>query len=328
MIYILHGEDDFTIKETLLGIKQDCGGDLLGESNVTVFNGEEISANELTAACNTISFLSPKRLVIVEGLLGQFERKGKKGRGKSKTPELKEWESFAESDMPESTVLVLVENKISKKNPIFVKLAPIAEIKECDPLDPRGKNLPKWIRSRVKKNNGEISPKALRVLIDLIGNNLWILSSEIDKLCLYAEGRVIEENDINLLVGYARESNVFQMVDAIVQRRLGAASRLMHLQLSEGSAPPYLLYMITRQFRLLVQVKSLMGKKMPPSKIGNRIGITSEYVLGKTLDQARAYPSGRIEDTYKRLLAADLSIKTGKLEGELALDLLLTDLCK
>ena len=328
MIYILQGEDDFTIKETLSRIKEDCGGDLLGESNVTVFNGTKVGANELMAACNTISFLSPKRLIIVEGLLGRFEQKGKRGRGKNKSPELKEWEPLSESVMPESTILVLIENKLSKTNPLLKKLTPVAEVKECTPLDLRGKDLPNWLRTRIKKNGGEISPKALRLLIDLIGNNLWILSNEIDKLCLYAEGRVIEEDDINLLVGYVRESNIFQMVDAIVQRRLGTASRLMHLQLNEGSAPPYLLYMITRQFRLLIQVKALMEQKVPTSKIGNRIGVTSEYVLGKTLDQARGYPSRKLEETYKKLLITDLSIKTGRLEGELAMDLLLADLCK
>ncbi len=326
MFYIIYGEDDFTIKDTLARIKADCGGTDLGEANTSLLDGNRVSFDELMMACNTISFLAPKRLVIVEGLLGTFEKKGKKGKGKSKSPELKQWESLAKLTMPETTVLVLTEGKIGKTNPLFKKLSPIAEVKECVPL--KGVQLHNWVQSRIAANNSEISPRAMHLLTDLIGNNLWILANEIDKLCLHAGDQQIGEKDINLLVSYARESNVFHMVDAIVQRRLGTASRLAHQLMNEGSAPPYLLFMITRQFRLLTQAKGLQAQKTPPGQIGSKIGVTSDFVLKKTLEQARGYSGDRLQETYSKLLKTDISIKTGLMEGEVALDLLITDLCR
>ncbi|MDD5093912.1 MAG: DNA polymerase III subunit delta [Dehalococcoidia bacterium] len=327
MPHILYGEDDFSIKASLARIKADSGGSELGESNTTVFDGSKVHLAQLLAACNTISFLAPKRLIIVEGLLSRLEQGAKRRGGKPSAPESKDWLTLAEHvpTMPESTVLVLIDGELNKTNPLLKKLAPVATIKEY--RSPKGAELQDWARSRVADNGGKISPQALRLMTDLIGSNLWILSSEIDKLCLYAGKRSIELADITALVSYIKESNVFTMVDAIVQRRLGIASRMMHQLLDEGAAPPYLLYMITRQFRLLVQAKRLLAQNVPSSAIGSKMGLTSAFVLEKTLDQAREYSIDRLEKTYRRLLDTDLSIKKGVLEGELALDLLVTDLC-
>ncbi|MCL0058570.1 DNA polymerase III subunit delta [Dehalococcoidia bacterium] len=326
MLYILYGEDNFSIRESLAKIKADCGGAELGESNRILLEGDKVSLNELVSICNTMSFLSPKRMVIVDGLLARFEPKGKR-RGGDQPSQLKDWSALAGHvvNMPQTTVLVLVDGKLSRANPLLKKLSPLAKVREYMP--PKGTELQNWIRARVAGNKCKISPPALRLLTDLIGSNLWILSNEIDKLCVHAgEGR-IEEADINSLVSYARESNVFEMVDAIVQRRLAVACRLIHQLLDEGSAPPYLLYMMTRQFRLLVQARRLMAQGLPSSAIGAKIGETRDWILEKVLRQARGYSLERLEESYRRLLQTDLSIKTGTVDGAVALDLLITDLC-
>ncbi len=329
MIHILFGEDDFTIKEKLMLIKSDSGGAELGEANTDVFDGSKITPDELINACCTISFLSPKRMVVVEGLLGRFEQKGKKGKGKNKPPELKQWESLATIAMPESTVLVLVDGNLKKTNPLFKKLASVAEVKECIPFEIKGKDLPDWICARVKSNNGDISPRSVGLLINFIGNNLWVLSSEIDKLCLYAHGRQIEESDVNLLVSSVRDLNIFHLTDAIVQRNQKLASKMLHEHLAEGAAPAYLLFMITNEFRLLIQAKILsVAGRLPAKEIGPKIGEFKEWKVEKMLREAKGYDVPRLEQTYRRLLDTDISIKTGRVDGETALDLLIADLCK
>jgi len=326
LLYILYGEDSFSIRESLTKIKADCGGAQLGESNTLLIEGDKVILDELVSICNTMSFLAPKRLVIVEGLLARFEPGGKR-RGGDQSPGLKEWSALAGhvGNMPESTVLVLVDGKLSRANPLLKKLSPLANVRDYIP--PKEMELQNWIRTRVAGSGCEISPSALRLLTDLIGNNLWILSNEIDKLCMHAGGGRIEEDGVNSLVSYARESNIFAMVDAIVQRRLGKGFQLIHQLLDEGAAPPYLLYMMTRQFRLLVQARRLLAQGLPASAIGAKIGETTDWRLEKVLRQARGYSLDRLEESYRRLLHTDLSIKTGTVDGAVALDLLITDLC-
>ena len=120
------------------------------------------------------------------------------------------------------------------------------------------------------------------------------------------------------------------MVDAILERRPATATRLLHQLEDEGDAPPYLLFMITRQFRLVIQAKDLLQRKCKAFDIGNRLGLASEYTRKKTIDQARQHSMTRLKDIYGQLLDTDVAIKTGRYKGdkgELALDLLITELC-
>jgi len=328
LIYIFHGADEFAIRDLIRKIKAECSDGELGETATTVLDGGKVTIDELFAACHTVSFFSPKRLVIVEGLLSRFEKKEKRGKGKDKTNDLKDWDGLVKLDLPDSSVLVLADGLLKKTNPMLKKLAPRADVKECVPLDVRGADLPKWIASRSKAMGCEISPKAVRLLIDLIGNDLWILSSEIDKLSIHASESRIEENDINLLVSYAREANIFHMVDAVIQGRREVAVRLLHQLLSEGAAPAYLLHMIISEFRLLVQVKQHNGRGVSARVVGNKIGESKDWKVEKLMRSAGRYSSQKLEGIYHRLLETDISIKTGKCDGELALDLLINDLCK
>jgi len=328
LIYIFHGADEFTIRDLIRKIKAECSDGEFGEAAATVLDGGKVTIDELLVACHTVSFFSPKRLVIVEGLLSRFEKKEKRGKGKDKTNDLKDWDGLVKLDLPDSSVLVLSDGLLKKTNPMLKKLAPFADVKECVPLDVRGADLPKWIASRSKAMGCEISPKAVRLLIDLIGNDLWILSNEIDKLCIHASGSRIEESDINLLVSYAREANIFHMVDAVVQGRREMAARLLHQLMDEGAAPAYLLHMITHEFRLLIQVKQHSGRGVSVNTVGSKIGESKDWKVEKLMRSAGRYSSQRLEGIYHRLLETDVSIKTGKCEGELALDLLINDLCK
>jgi len=129
------------------------------------------------------------------------------------------------------------------------------------------------------------------------------------------------------VVSYAREASVFSMVDALVEGRASRAATLIHQLLQEGVTAPYLLVMITRQLRLLLQAKELSLKGMAVSEIKKRLGLASDYTLTKALEQSKRYSMRRLEQVYRKLLETDLSIKRGIWKGELALDLLVAELC-
>ena len=325
MLYIFHGEDDFSRNEALTELKQEVAAEELGLANIAILEGQKLSLNELITTCDTIPFLAAKRLVIVEGLLSRFEQKD---RRRGLRPELGEWGALKGhiATMPPSTVLVLVDGKLGRDNPLLKELAPKAKVREFPPI--RGAALHEWIWSRVREDGGDISPPALRLLANLVGENLWILGAEIDKLCLYARGRRIEENDVQLLVSYVREANIFAMVDAIIQRRLAVASQLLHQFIDEGAAPSYLLFMITRQFRLLVRAKELSSQRLPTAELIGRAGVPSEHLWQRVMEQAQGYSLEQLQQIYQKLLDTDLSIKRGRLKGGLALDLLLAELCQ
>jgi len=334
MVYILFGEDDFSLREELEEIKKGLGDEEFLPSNTTLLDGQRLRPDELMAVCNSLPFLAQKRLVIVQGLLSRFERdsRGRSADGSSLNTEPREedarWWALGEhvEAMPPSTVLVLLDGRLGRDNRLLRRLSPKATVKEFPSL--RGGRLRNWIRVRVGEAGSSISPSATSLLVDPIGSNLWILSSEIEKLCLWAGQRRIEERDVRQLVSHAREASVFAMVDAIVEGKMASAVQLLHQLLDEGAAAPYLLVMITRQFRLLLQAKELSPRGLSRTEIRNRLGLSSEYAFRKTLEQAQHYSLGRLQLVYPKLLETDVSIKTGKWGGELALDLLIAELCR
>ena len=315
MLYILFGADDFSIREELKNIEAGLGEGELLATNTTIFDGRQLGLGQLTDVCYAMPFLGFHRLVIVEGLLARFEQSAG------------DWLGLKDlvSGMPQTTVLVLIDGQLKKDNPLLRELRPLASVKEFRRL--RGVVLRRWIEGRVSKGGGTISPQALRLLAALVGENLWVLASEIEKLLLYASGRRIEEEDVKRVVSYAREASVFTMVDALIEGRASTAARLLHQLLEEGATAPYLLVMITRQLRLLLQARELVLSGVSASSIRDRLGLASEYTLTKALEQSKRYSMKRLEQVYGKLLETDVAIKRGVWKGQLALDLLIAELC-
>ena len=327
MLYILHGQDDFSLNQALEKIKADLGDRETVATNTTRLEGQHLTLAQLRNQCDTAPFLSLHRLVIVDGLLGRFEEKQSRPRsGKVRSRNgLGEWEGLDAhiEQMPDTTVLVLVDGELKNINPLLKKLSPLAEVRGFPLL--RGKDLKAWIRQRVRHEGGDISPQAVNLLAELIGGNLWAMDGEIRKLRIYSQERPISEDDVRQLVSCIQEANIFALVDAVAERRTELAQRILHRLYDEGAEPIHILGMITRQFRLIAQAREL-AKGLSRLQIQNMLGLKQSYVADKTLGQAKLYDFEGVKRAYGKLLEADLAIKTGKYSDKLALELLVTEL--
>ncbi len=327
MLYILHGQDDFSLYQTIERIKTDLGNSEMLAVNTIKLDGEHLTLNELRSNCDIVPFLSSQRLVTVKGLLGRFESGQRKSRfSKSNTKsanKLGKWQEMASyiKQIPETTVLVLIDGKISGNNPLLKNLSPIAKV-EAFPLL-RGKRLKTWIQQRVINEKGSITFQAIDLLAELIGGNLWALNSEIQKLLLYTQERTIDEDDVRQLVSHVQEASIFPLVDAILEGQAKTAPRLLHQLYQAGASPTYIITMITRQFRLIALGKELgdLSRQQVQAKLG-----LADYSLDKTLNQAKLYNLEQVREAYGKLLEADLAIKTGKYNDQLAVELLVTEL--
>jgi DNA polymerase-3 subunit delta len=327
MFYILYGLDDFSLNQAVENIKAGLGDREMVATNTTSLEGKNLTLSELRNKCDAAPFLSSHRLVIVDGLLGRFEVKQSRprsGRGKSGNG-LGEWEGLASyiEQIPETTVLVLVDEDVKGHNHLLKKLSQLAEVRTFPLL--RGRDLKAWIQQRVKEEGGDITPKAVDLLAELIGGDLWAMNGEIQKLLLYSQERPISEDDVRQLVSHVQEANIFALVDAVAEGRTELAQRILHRLYRDGVAPTYILVMITRQFRLIAQAKDL-GPGLSHLQIQDRLGLKQSYVVDKTLGQAKLYDFEGVKRAYDKLLETDLAIKTGTYSDKLALELLVTEL--
>lgn len=326
MLHVLIGEDEYSIHQSLEEIKRGIGDPGALMANTTVLDGQ-VKLDQLRAVSETVPFLAEKRLVICEGMLARFEPGGKTGRKKAPPADRQE-ECRAVADavsrVPDFTELVLLDGRIGSRNPLLRELSAVTRVRSF-PLLKEAK-LRQWIERRVTGAGGSIAPRAVDMLVRFVGGNLWVMANEVDKLVLFARGRRIEEGDIREVVSYAQEANVFAMVDAILEAKTGIAQKLLQQMLNQGAVPAYLLVMLSRQVQLMVRVRELRGQGKSRNDIQHKLGLTSDFVLHKVWEQADRYSPARLRKVYHKLLEADLSIKTGKYDGELALDILVAEL--
>jgi DNA polymerase-3 subunit delta len=339
MFYIIYGDDNYRCHEALSDIKAGLGSPDMVSVNTTTLDGRKLTARELSEVCDVVPFMSPARLVIVDGLLKRFQAGEKQSRSNGNgngngdeggSPALKEWQNIAAyiKTMPQTTTLVLFETDLDAKtsNPLLKALTPIAD-KALQLNEIKGKELTGWIRAYTVNNGGKMSVSAVNLLADYIGGDLWSLAGEINKLITFCIGREITENDVKEITSFAREENIFALVDAVLEGRIKEAQHMLHRMLTYGTAPQQILAMIERQMVILLRVKD-MGQDVPMQEIKERLGLHPRYPLDKTLKQARAFNIARLRKAFHCLLDTDVAIKTGRYEDDLALDLMVIELCK
>ena len=324
MFYVFHGPDELSRTEALNGLKDQMGDPSLADLNTTILDGDSLTLGELQQVCDSLPFMSDRRLVIVHNYLTRLGGGGRKGGAGKSLDALVDYLPT----MPDSTRLIFVEkDTLSKGHPVL-KLAEKDEKGHVHTFGGPGRGeLTGWIRQRVESKGATIERPAADALAIAVGDDLRLLDSEIEKLIVYAgDDRPITTDDVDLLVPYAGTANVFAMVDAIGRRDGRTALHLLHKLLDENAAPLYLLSMIVRQFRILIQVKELSAQGLAASTIAKRAGL-HPFVAEKAQRQAMNFSMGQLEVIYARLLETDLAIKTGRMEDVLALDTLVAALC-
>lgn len=331
MLWILLGEDEFSIRQELDAIKRELGDADMLEANTVTLEGQPLTPDEMRNACMALPFLAEKRLVVVNGLLERFENNrggGKRRKKAEKTGQAADHELFAAciSQVPESTVLVLADAGAKNSNPLLAAVSGNAKVKQFPRL--RGEKLKQWIRQRVSAEGASIAPEAVDVLAGLVGGDLWQMANEINKLVFYAADRRIERTDVDLVASHSQEANIFAMLDAIFEFKAGTAEQLLFKLLQNGAAPAYLMTMLARQVQLIIRARAMLARRYSEVEIQRRLGISAEFALRRTLAQANRFSSRRLETMYHKLLETDVAIKTGRREAEVALTLLVAEMCQ
>ncbi len=326
MIYFFHGDDSFSASEALATLAKAVGSDDVREANVSQLEGGSFNLAAFGTAAMVVPFLADRRLVVVRGLLASLDtptggRRGRKpaARGDALGPAAGLPALLGQ--LPETTDVVFIEVKVGRGNVLLAEIEALGtqqvQIRDFPAL--RREPLVRWVRERAAAKGATIDSAAVELLVELVGGNLWAMDNELEKLAIYRMGETIEAVDVGALVSGARETTVFELVDALMEGRAEAAMLKMEALLQEGAGGPYLLSMIARQARMLALAHELDRERVPQGEWGGRLGTTSDFVVRKTAEQARRFPFASVRLLYGLLVEADLAMKTGEATEEIAL---------
>lgn len=266
-----------------------------GEIAVDRFRGEELTTQQLVDSITTSPFLTQKRLVIVRRLMPNKQ--------------LAESIEYIVSSIADTTDLVLIEDRLDTRSKATAVLKKLIDTREFNQLDTE--NLYNWILDYAKTKNVSISYNNAVYLVDRVGPNQQLLSSELNKLALYSAN--ISKESIDKLTAYSPSSSIFAMLDALFSGNLKKALLLYDEQIQQGMDARAILGMIIWQLHSLAIVVS--AGNIAGSDIVAKSKL-SPFVVRKNQVVAKKINKKRLIDIYNKVLQADRLIKTNKSKPE------------
>lgn len=248
-VYLIVGEDALKRDTVMKRLRARLAklGDL--SFNSDEFNGETALGGDIVAACNTVPFASPVRLVEVRGA-----DKLKKADAEALVTYL---------DAPnETTVLALVAEKLAKNTRLYKAVAKLGKtaVIDCAPL--KRYELPKTVRALAVGHGVTLTEGAANVLVDLVGEDTVHLDNELKKIALAHRGSdAVNEHEIMGLVSRTAEVKPWEFVDAFAAR--DTRKCLLYLGRMDSVSPHALLAMCTTRLRELVCARSLAERGNP-----------------------------------------------------------------
>jgi DNA polymerase-3 subunit delta len=324
-LYLVTGKEEFLREEFVGQLKALMRKLPLGEHNIDEL-GPGSSTTDVIAACDVVPFLCEKRMIIARGVTSQAGRsraRARRAAAEAPATPLDHLVGYV-PQLPPSTHLVLVEEDAGALQALAAA-RPDAVRRDFPRL--RDDALPRWIMERASKQQARISPRAAAELAQLIGSDLRALDSELAKLDSYVDrDAIIEVEEVRALVAGAGP-DIFAFHDAVAERRPATALAAAHSLMERGDDPAELLAQLAALVRRLLVVKELAGDRRPLSREAPAFGVTSSpYLLQKLQRQAARLPVADLERAYELLSSADLAIKTGRMDPELVVELVVATL--
>ena len=302
-IYLLYGEEDYLKRMYRDNLKKAVLKDS-DEMNYSYYEGNSIDIKEVRNISDTLPFFSDYRIVVIENS-GLFKSSN----------------DFADylPIMPDSTIILFVEKEIDKRNKLYKyvnKNGITVEMNQMNEHDTKS-----FVGMILKQNNKIIKEKTAEYLLQHIENSMSNIKNELDKLIAYTYGREeITIEDIDEICSVQITGRIFQMIDAVADSNINKTMALYHdlLQLREN--PMSILYLLTRHFNILLQVKSLNNASK--SVIASKVGVPP-FAAGKYMSQAKRFNPDSLKEMLDKCIETEYRFKRGMTGDQIGVELLL-----
>lgn len=304
-IYLLYGAEEYLKVQYKNKLKAAMIGDG-DEMNFSYFEGKDVEVNKVIEIADTLPFFSDRRLIIIQDS-GLFKSSN----------------TLADyiPNIPSSTHIVFVEKEVDKRNRLYKAVKEVGTIAEFNGVDEA--TLIKWVAITLKHNNKQISSRDVSYLLNKTGTNMENISTELEKLICYAMDRdVITANDIDEICTIQLTNKIFDMVNAIGNKNQGLALHLYYDLLALKEKPMSILFLITRQFNILLQVRELAKNRFDNATIAKKVGIPP-FAVNKYIAQCRNFTRATLVEALQMSTDIEERVKTGRLIDKIGVELLI-----
>ena len=325
-IEIVWGENDYLKKEYLNSlISKYTSPDQESFSQVSYCNGKSASIEELQTTLMTVPFFTEFHLVIIYNLFERFKNLANNTSKQTKNANHKDWDQIVAllTNLPNQKTIVLVEDLYPENKIVQKEIHEFIDSKEFKTI--AYLELENWISKKLLDNGKKISNRNARLIADYVGNDMWTLSNEIEKIINYCQDESLEEEHLEILINNPKEMKIFKLVDLLLDENIAVSFRNIPSIFESGYSTQYLLSMLSRQMRLLIIAKQLSSMNSSKTIYKDKLGIYSDYVIDNIISQVGNRDMDVLLKLYEKISELDIAIKTGAINENIVFDNLISN---
>ena len=310
-VLLLHGDERFLVDEKARATLAGWTPDLVSDFGLDTIEGTGLTPARLQDAVLQAPFLDPYRVVFVKGVPAN--------RAEGLAPAL--------AHVPDTTRLVItVAGKLTASNKLAKAISAAGGTTEEMPRLVR-RALTDWAAKRAVEKHG-LTPAIAAQVTRLSPPDLSVIDSELTKLAAYkASGpnaKLTNEVIAELLAG-GREDEIFKLTDNLLPHPTPQALDIGRNLTRSGMQPTSVAYRMARHIALVLEVKARQerGESLQDAQ---QAMPEHPFVVQKAFDVAQQSNSARLEQALVKIRDYEWEVKSGQVDADLGLDVLLTRL--
>lgn len=305
-VYLLCGEEAYLKKQYKDKLKRAMA-DLDDSMNFSAYEGKGINPKEVIDLAETLPFFADRRVILIEN----------SGFFKNSCEELAEYMP----QIPETTHFIFVEDEIDKRSKLYKAVKNAGKIVEF--TSQTEELLTRWVLTRIKKEGKNITGSVMQLFLNKVGNDMGNIDRELEKLLCYCmEKEVIEAADVEAVTTEQTTNKVFDMVNAIAEHNQRKALDLYYDLLTLKEPPMRIMYLISRQFQILLNIKDMSGKGFDNAAMAKNAGIPP-FAVRRNLSQAKGFTMQQLKQAIRDGVDYEEAVKTGRMNDQMAVELFL-----
>lgn len=304
--YLLYGEEAYLRSQYRDRLRDALCADG-DEMNVHRFSGKDIPIQRVIELAQTMPFFAERRVIFIEDS-GLFRKGGEELADYLAAPAPTAW-------------FVFVETEVDRRSRLYKAVSKLGRAEEFTTQDED--TLRRWILGRIQREGKKVSGQALALFLERAGTDMEQICRELEKVfCYTMERDAITEADVDAVCVRQITGQIFDMVHAIAEQNRDKTLALYYDLLALREPPLRILFLIAREFDLLMQVRQLRGQGCDNGTISEKTGLRP-YFVGKYIAQSSRFSPQELRQAVTDCVELETAVKTGTLDAELGVEMLI-----
>lgn len=336
MIIFFYGENDFKISQKIKELEDKFVREVdTSGQNIFKFDGEKIKLEEIAGQIASGSLFSNKKMVLIFDLIKNKQKNIFKNLfdylEKNKVAASSDIFLFIEKNIKSKTGGSLVKVSAGKESVLNKEEKELYNFFQRQKFTQEFKNftsleLSNLIKKELSDNDLKIDNKEIQLLLALNENDPWSLNNELKKIINFKLGsnsdNKVSSEDIEKISSGIFSENIFSFTDAISNKNAKLASQILEEQYLAGLEPDYILSMLLRQFKILLQIRELLDANYTTAKITSTLKL-HPFIISKGINQAKNFDSKKIKKIINTLAETELQNRQGNSNIKAIINLLI-----